>query len=142
MDAHGAREVKVVLLGDVAVGKTCLSLRFVNDTMEAFSESTIGLVSVAAALAGHLRWAAAGPLHFRIVSEREKTNRSSDENVQLRRRPPRISDGANAQAGKRAAATTKGSPFLILTSQGSSLSFQLCADTAHPLPPLTFPFLP
>ena len=42
MDSSGAREVKVVLLGDVAVGKTSLTVRFVTDMMEPYSESTIG----------------------------------------------------------------------------------------------------
>ncbi len=50
-----AREVKVVLLGDAGVGKSCLVLRFVTGSFDKFSESTIGAwagapVAVAAAL--------------------------------------------------------------------------------------------
>ena len=37
-----AREVKVVLLGDAGVGKSCLVLRFVTGSFDKFSESTIG----------------------------------------------------------------------------------------------------
>ncbi len=36
------REVKVVLLGDTAVGKSSLASRFVNDTFNPMSDSTIG----------------------------------------------------------------------------------------------------
>ena len=39
-----AREVKVVLLGDTGVGKSSLVLRFVTNTFDKYSESTIGLV--------------------------------------------------------------------------------------------------
>jgi len=37
-----AREVKVVLLGDAGVGKSCLVLRFVTGSFDKYSESTIG----------------------------------------------------------------------------------------------------
>ncbi len=42
MDTQSAREVKVVLLGDVAVGKSSLVLRFVTHSFDKYSESTIG----------------------------------------------------------------------------------------------------
>jgi Ras-related protein Rab-22 len=42
IDASAAREVKVVLLGDTGVGKSSLVLRFVTNTFDKYSESTIG----------------------------------------------------------------------------------------------------
>jgi len=38
------REVKVVLLGDTGVGKSSIVLRFVTNSFEKYSESTIGCV--------------------------------------------------------------------------------------------------
>ena len=38
----GMREVKLVLLGDTAVGKSSLAQRFVTDTFNPMSDSTIG----------------------------------------------------------------------------------------------------
>ena len=37
-----AREVKVVLLGDTGVGKSSIVMRFVTNTYDKYSESTIG----------------------------------------------------------------------------------------------------
>ena len=42
MDGAGAREVKVVLLGDTGVGKSSLVQRFVTNKFSNYSESTIG----------------------------------------------------------------------------------------------------
>jgi Ras-related protein Rab-22 len=42
MDGQAAREVKVVLLGDAGVGKSSLVLRFVTNSFDKYSESTIG----------------------------------------------------------------------------------------------------
>jgi len=39
---ESAREVKVVLLGDAGVGKSSLVLRFVTNSFDKYSESTIG----------------------------------------------------------------------------------------------------
>lgn len=41
---ESAREVKVVLLGDAGVGKSSLVLRFVTNSFDKYSESTIGCV--------------------------------------------------------------------------------------------------
>jgi Ras-related protein Rab-22 len=40
--SQAAREVKVVLLGDAGVGKSSLVLRFVTNSFDKYSESTIG----------------------------------------------------------------------------------------------------
>jgi Ras-related protein Rab-22 len=42
--AESVREVKVVLLGDAGVGKSSLVLRFVTNSFDKYSESTIGWV--------------------------------------------------------------------------------------------------
>lgn len=42
MDSQNAREVKVVLLGDAGVGKSSLVMRFVTNSFDKYSESTIG----------------------------------------------------------------------------------------------------
>lgn len=43
MDGTAAsREVKVVLLGDTGVGKSSIVMRFVTNTYDKYSESTIG----------------------------------------------------------------------------------------------------
>ncbi len=42
MEGQNAREVKVVLLGDSGVGKSSLVLRFVTNSFDKYSESTIG----------------------------------------------------------------------------------------------------
>ena len=44
MASESAREVKVVLLGDAGVGKSSLVLRFVMNSFDKYSESTIGSV--------------------------------------------------------------------------------------------------
>jgi Ras-related protein Rab-22 len=42
MDGSASREVKVVLLGDTGVGKSSIVMRFVTNTYDKYSESTIG----------------------------------------------------------------------------------------------------
>ncbi len=47
MDAP-PREVKVVVIGDMSVGKSNMVLRFVTNQFDKFSESTIGYVEMIA----------------------------------------------------------------------------------------------